>query len=225
MKILNIVYFDTIIGNINIITTENMLFKGLSVGYTYSGKDFNNKIDKSAILIKLINRSHINRGYRFIENAINSDINPFNLEPTQMPGGIFFSTHDNIANCIMALKDCEKSLITNVTIPDNAMVYVDNYQFKADIMYLGKFVEIEDFYESLDYDNIALESVNRILKFLSLFGMLRPIKKIKNTYTIDHNILDYAIINKRYNIIKYLMSIGITSESAEHTIRLMELKK
>lgn len=201
-----------------------MIFKGLNVGYTYSGKDFNNKIDKSAILIKLINRSHINKGYRFIENAINSDTNPFNLEPTQIPGGIFFTTYDNIANCIMATKDCEKSLITNVTIPDNAIVYVDNYQFKADIMFLGKFIEIEDFYDSIDYDNADVNIINRLLKFLSLFGMLKPIKKISQNRIITNDILEYAIINKRYNVIKYLMSIGVTSESAAHTLRLMELK-
>ena len=112
-----------------------------------SGKDFNQRY-QTGKFVKLTNELENHNGYQF-ETGLNIDSIPFNPSGECRPGGIYFCLVEKIP---MWLNYTDQPMIYVrwVSIPDDALVYIEEDKFKADRMILSERQKIDDFEEWKD---------------------------------------------------------------------------
>lgn len=89
-------------------------------------------------LVKLTNETENHNGFQF-QNGLNVDIVPFYPKGQCKRGGIYFIDADNINNWLSYNSNVGEMIhIRNVTIPDDARVYIKGEKFKADKIILGR---------------------------------------------------------------------------------------
>lgn len=108
---------------------------------TLLGENFN-KLYCNKIFYKRINLNYKHFDFTY-KHGLNIDHIKFNPMGKCNPGGLYFSDIDKILLYIYT--DC---YICKVTIPDDAYVYIEDYKFKADRIFLDleNKVKIRDFY-------------------------------------------------------------------------------
>jgi len=111
------------------------------IGKVLSGKEFN-ELYKDNTFYKLTNDEENHNGFQF-KDGMNVDNILFNPTKKCSPGGIYFTEYDKIPIWI-EYGDNVMYWIRKVVIPDNAQVYIEDYKFKADFMYLGERKSIWD---------------------------------------------------------------------------------
>ena len=112
-----------------------------------SGKDFNQRYQTDKF-VKLTNELENHNGYQF-ETGLNIDSIPFNPSGECGTGGIYFCSREKMS---MWLNYGYKPMIYVrwVSIPDDAVVYIEEDKFKADRMILSERQKIDDFEEWKD---------------------------------------------------------------------------
>lgn len=99
-----------------------------------TSKAFNEKY-KGTIFVKLINSKEIHNGYKF-KTGLNVDIKPFNETGECQCGGFYFTESDKIANWLFYGNN-KMMWMRIVTIPNDAMVFVEKDKFKTNKFILG----------------------------------------------------------------------------------------
>lgn len=111
----------------------------LLIGRLYSGEEFNKRI-KNKKLVKLTTESEMHNNFQF-NTGINIDPISFNPTDECLPGGFYFCDHDKFS---MYLEYGNKRCINmrNVTIPNDAKVYIELFKYKADKFILDEPIKI-----------------------------------------------------------------------------------
>jgi hypothetical protein len=108
----------------------------LALGTTVSGAQFNKYIKEAKIqLYKLTVESEIHNGFQF-RTGLNIDTVRFNPTGCCCPGGIYFCEFSEIVKWLV-YNDKVCIYYRPVTIPDSALVYIEEDKFKADQLVLG----------------------------------------------------------------------------------------
>ena len=94
----------------------------------------------SKLFVKLTNNDEKHYNYQ-LKTGLNQDTHRFLPYGLCMPGGLYFTTIDNINVWYQAYH----KHIRKVTIPDDARVYESHASFKADKIVLSEKVKYEDF--------------------------------------------------------------------------------
>lgn len=105
----------------------------LAVGRVYSGRVFNERC--TLPLYKLTNALERHYGMQYVD-GLNVDTVPFSPSGTCMKGGMYFCTERNMHEFFRSLKEIVVYR-RRVTIPDDALVYVESRTFKTDKFILG----------------------------------------------------------------------------------------
>ena len=120
-----------------------------------SGKDFNINATKNGIkYYKILNETHTHFGFKY-NNGLNIDTIPFNPTGKCQLGGLYFCEKRHL---LLHLN--HGTFISEVTIPDSALVYIEEYKFKADkicLLNIHPLNESEVFYElAMKHNGYAL---------------------------------------------------------------------
>src|SRR5579872_5208649 len=129
------------------------------VGAVMTGEEFN-KTYPEAKLVKLTNDTEIHHGFQF-NDGLNIDTKKFQPNGHCSPGGIYFIEECYIHNWIHYDTINETKTMVNirkVTIPDDAIVYIEYDKLKADKIILGPKSEISR--------DIYIKAVNKISSWL-----------------------------------------------------------
>ena len=104
------------------------------IGQEFSGEDFN-KLFPDTKFVKLTSETENHNGFQF-NDGLNVDTMSFNPFGTCLAGGIYFT---DIQKAYMWFKYNASVMkyFRDVTIPDDARVYIEENKFKADKMLLG----------------------------------------------------------------------------------------
>jgi hypothetical protein len=115
-----------------------------------AGHEFNKRFP-STVFVKLTNETELHNGFQF-KTGLNVDIIKFDPTGECKKGGIYFCEYGKIAMWIRY----NQTLCINyriVTIPDDALVYIERDKYKADKMILSDKKDIrrdKDMHELLD---------------------------------------------------------------------------
>lgn len=133
------------------------------IGKTITGKQFN-QIFKGTKFVKLTNKKQIHNNFKF-KNGLNVDINAFNPHNECTAGGIYFTDINKMKSWIYYRNDIMRH-IRDVTLPDDAQIYVENDKFKADKMILGSKKEIREnvYIEAIKAQCISLHHIPECLR-------------------------------------------------------------
>ena len=99
-----------------------------------SGEQFN-KLFSDTKFVKLTNDLENHNGFQF-EDGLNIDTIKFNPSGSCSAGGIYFTTYQKAYLWFSYGRNVMK-YIRNVTIPDDARVYIEENKFKVDKIFLG----------------------------------------------------------------------------------------
>ena len=106
-----------------------------------SGKMFNS-LGMGRSFVKLTNQFENHNGMQF-QTGLNVDPIPFNPKGKCQPGGIYFC--DLYAIPIWLNYNSNPMVfVRSVTIPDDALIYIEKFKYKTDKMILGERVKIGD---------------------------------------------------------------------------------
>ena len=118
------------------------------------------------VFVKLTNQLENHNGYQF-QTGLNIDSIPFNPSGECQPGGIYFCLLEKI-HIWLNYNDDQMIYARVVTIPDDALVWVEREKFKADRIILSerqKIVDLEQWkdpvfcLEAVKQDGLALQYV------------------------------------------------------------------
>ena len=136
---------------------------------TCTGKEFTDYYNKSNTkFYKILKEDLVHNRYKFID-GLNIDPIPFNPKGSCSAGGFYFTEYDKIAHWLTYTKNL--TYIAEITIPDDAQVYIEENKFKTDkfILNLKDMTTIKDhkcWYDAdfcklaVQQDGLALEFVN-----------------------------------------------------------------
>jgi len=129
-------------------------------GKVFSGSDF--KKEFGTELFKVFNDEDCHRGYRYVDGP-NEDPVPFNPSGTCTSGGFYFTVWSNIHRFISF-----GSGYRSVAVPDDALVYVEEYKFKSNkiVIELGskKPFGYDVYLNSVTNNGFALKHVPEAMK-------------------------------------------------------------
>lgn len=106
-----------------------------------SGKIFN-RLYEDNTFVKLTNGQEVHHNFKF-KTGLNEDFIKFNPNGECLAGGIYFTDIDKMPLWVGYKADNLK-YVRIVTIPDDALVYVEKHKYKANKIMLGKRVPIEE---------------------------------------------------------------------------------
>jgi hypothetical protein len=115
--------------------------KLLNVGEVFTGKEFNERVMKLNLkLVRLTVESECHNGFQY-KTGLNIDHVPFNPFGTCTSGGLYFC---DIGDFPVFIRYNDKFCVNirNVTIPDDAKVYVERNKYKTDKFILSESVKI-----------------------------------------------------------------------------------
>ena len=111
-------------------------------------------------LHKVIKRDDKHYLHTYFEGE-NVDKIPFNPTGTCKPGGMYFTDYLNVPLYVNYGK-----LIADVTLPDDAKVYVETNKFKADKIIISNIRPLEKFFSDFNYPKLHAVKLNgKILKY------------------------------------------------------------
>ena len=129
------------------------------VGQTLSGAEFN-KINTEKYF-KLTNESEIHNNLQF-KDGLNVDFLPFNPNGQCSKGGIYITLKQNIGMwCIYGSSTMK--YYREVTIPDDAQVYIENNKVKVDKLILSKRKEL---WKEEEICKLAVQQYGSALQFV-----------------------------------------------------------
>lgn len=110
----------------------------LEIGKTYSGKEFNERCKEE--IFKLTSNTENHNGFQYV-TGLNVDTKPFSPMGKCSAGGLYFTTRSFIpeywqywmGNVIITMVYAR-----SVTVPDDALVYVERQKYKANKIILGE---------------------------------------------------------------------------------------
>jgi hypothetical protein len=128
-------------------------------GDVLSGKQFN-RISKGKKFVKLTNSKEIHNGFKY-KTGYNVDIISFNPTGECRPGGIYFCEMDDMIYWLN-YNNMEMVHCRDVTVPNDAKVYIEKGKYKADMLILGESKYICDivsqiYMKVVKKDGLALE--------------------------------------------------------------------
>ena len=112
-----------------------------------TGKTFNQE-RKGEVFVKLTNQEEIHNGFQF-QTGLNVDRIPFNPMGYCQPGGIYFCSIEKLYQWLYYNQQ-PMCYVRLVTIPDDALIWVQENKFKADRMILSERQKIVDLEEWKD---------------------------------------------------------------------------
>jgi hypothetical protein len=122
----------------------------LEVGRVYSGEEFNKlTLTLSKKFVRLTNESEYHNGFQY-KTGLNVDTLPFNPVETCRPGGLYFCDIEKFPHYLMYPSGDEIKTCVNmrqVTIPNDAKVYVEPEKYKTDRIILDDPLKIYEDYE------------------------------------------------------------------------------
>ena len=135
----------------------------------FTGKEFNDYYNKSGTkFYKILNDNAAHNNYQFI-NGLNIDPVEFNPIDECSAGGFYFTEFNKIG-CWLHY-DYNLKYIVEVTIPDDAQVYVEKNKFKADkfILDLNNKIQIEDFdfWSDAEFCKMVVQQNEYALEFVT----------------------------------------------------------
>jgi hypothetical protein len=128
-------------------------------GKVLNGKEFNKLfIEKK---YKITNEKEIHYGLKY-KTGLNEDIVSFNPKGSCKEGGIYFTNYSNIFKFI----DFGNG-VREVIIPDDALVYIEEYKFKTDKLILKEKILYEKLFEN-DYEicKLAVQQNRDALRYV-----------------------------------------------------------
>uniref|UniRef100_A0A6C0EAE2 DUF4116 domain-containing protein n=1 Tax=viral metagenome TaxID=1070528 RepID=A0A6C0EAE2_9ZZZZ len=155
--IVSVVYFLAVLwrntNNNTVLTKPNTNNdKVLRNNNVYSGKKFN-ELTKGKKFYKLTNEYDTHFSFKY-KNGLNIDTNKFNPANTCSSGGLYFTDSSNVSYWYDRF-NYEYKYIREVTVPNDALVYVEDLKYKADkIVVSGKsLIEKSDIWKNNDFIN------------------------------------------------------------------------
>ena len=118
----------------------------------YSGKEFN-ILTEGTQFIKMLNNEERHNGMQY-KTGLNKDTVPFNGSGRCSDGGLYFS---KLSKCNLYMD--HGTIMRLVTIPDDAMVYIEGNKFKADMIILSERVYLDD--EKIFNQNLCLQLIEK----------------------------------------------------------------
>ena len=102
-----------------------------------TGRQFDQQF-QGKIFVKLTNQSENHHGFQF-QTGLNIDTIPFNPQGDCQPGGIYFCSIEQLPRWLYYNSEVGQMFYARfVTIPDQARVWIESNQFKADHLILGE---------------------------------------------------------------------------------------
>src|SRR5579872_410359 len=170
-----------------------------------SGLEFNKLCGKMK-LVKLTNETENHNGFQF-QDGVNVDNVPFNPSGQCSKGGIYFIDSTAI-NRWRSYSNVGKMIyIRNVSIPDDARVYIEEEKFKTNKIILGPKMIIENYLEDPYYledpENLCFVKYKK-----SEYGSIRPY--------IDESLINEDILTKEICMIAVRRWYFALSHIPEH---------
>jgi|SaaInlStandDraft_4_1057021.scaffolds.fasta_scaffold04655_3 hypothetical protein len=137
---------------------------------TCTGKEFTDYYNKSNTkFYKILKEDLVHNRYKFID-GLNIDPIPFNPKGSCSAGGFYFTEYDKIAHWLTYTKNL--TYIAEITIPDDAQVYIEENKFKTDkfILNLKDMTTIKDhkcWYDA-DFCKLAVQRCGYDLQYVNI---------------------------------------------------------
>lgn len=173
----------------------------LIIHRVYSGREFN-KLTTGQIFFKILNNNWTHYQFKY-QVGLNIDNIAFDPVGDCRAGGLYFTSFENIG-----LFSSYDTLVSRVTIPSDAKVYVEDRKYKADKFELDNPIKINNFY-------IEYYSVKNSLKLRALRKDGLLIEYIKNQ---TQELCDAAVEENPYSI-RYVQEKFRTQELKDKALR------